>query len=96
VGAEISARVELAMQPAISFGAAALIAFLASIALTMAVGFGLGELVGIPLGFLAAGVLYLGLAYLLFLWGKSRMRRMKRIQVSRRDARPDADWAPES
>ncbi|MBZ6379971.1 MULTISPECIES: phage holin family protein [Pacificimonas] len=95
VSAEISGRIEMAAQPAISFAAAGFLGFLASIAFTVALALGLGLLVGAPLGFLIVTLLYLGGAYLLYVRGRARMKRMLRMQVSKRAAAPEADWAPE-
>lgn len=91
---QISARVEMAAQPVVAFGGAAVVGLLGVGALTMAAGFLLAKWVGLPLGFFIVAIAYLVGAYLLYVRGKSRMYRMLRMQVSLKEAKPDADWAP--
>ena len=94
ITSEISARVEMAAQPIMAFGLAAVCAFFGGIALTVAAGLALGALLTPVLGFLIVALVYAGVGAVLFIRGRARLRKMFRMQVRKREAMPDADWAP--
>lgn len=90
----VSARLELAIQPALAFAFAGSLAMLAAIALTLCLGLAIGAVIGNAWGFLVVAAIYSGAAAFFFVRGRKRLRRMLRLQVSKRAQSPDADWAP--
>lgn len=81
--AEAEARAELVKKPAAMLGAAGVIAWFALFALTMAFGFALAGLIGLPLAFLAVTVIYVIAAAVLAKTGQKGMKAAGEMQADR-------------